>query len=189
MFTISTIKNLVIKTRKSIKLIILLIIATLIISGVFFFMYRPIYTVTLNGEFIGYSSNITKLQSKINAFMEHGDEEQNIAFVQIDTLPEYEICLLKNNIVTNDDEIFEIVTNNGTTYYEYYALTVDDEEKEYIGSYDAAKEVIDTLKEKKSNNVDKLGMVKKYSTELEDFTEAEDAVTELSVFPVLLTAS
>lgn len=188
LFTISTVKNLVVKTRRAVKLIAILIISALVISCLFLFVYRPIYAVSLNGEFIGYSENKTKLQNKINEYMESGDGG-NVAFVQIDDMPEYQICLLKKDIITNDDEIFEKVISNGTTYYEYYALTVEEEEKDYVSSYDDAKDVIDQLKDKGSNNLTKLGMVKKYSTELAEFTDTASAVDDLYEKPVVVQAS
>ena len=53
--------------------------------------------------------------------MESGDGDANshIAFVQIDNLPEYKMCLLKRNIVTNDDEIFDKIKQSGIVYYKY----------------------------------------------------------------------
>lgn len=186
MFTISTVKNLVVRGRRTIKLITLLIIATLIISCVFLFAYRPIYAVSLNGEFIGYSENKTKLQNKINEYMENGDNKNNVAFVQIDELPEYEICLLKKDKSTNDGEIFETIKNSGTAYYEYYAITLEEEEKAYVSTYDDAKSVIDKLKDKGSSNLAKLGMTKKYNTELPEFTEIDKIVTDLYVKPVVV---
>lgn len=185
MFTIRTLKNLVVKTRTSIRLIVLLIIATLVISCIFLFIYRPIYAVTLNGEFIGYSENKTKLQNKINEYMESGDDK-NVAFVQIEDLPEYEMCLLKKDKVTNDEEIFEKVKNSGTVYYEYYAITVGEEVKKYVENYNDAKSVMDKLKEKGSSNLSKLGMTKKYSTELAEFTATDKVVEELYVKPVVV---
>ena len=65
-----------------------------------FFIYKPIYSVSLNGEFIGYSEDKSKLQEKINDYMANGDNE-TIVFVEIENLPEYKMCLLKRNIVTN----------------------------------------------------------------------------------------
>ena len=169
-------------------MLILLIVATLIISGIFLFIYRPIYIVTLDGEFIGYSENKLKLQNKINDYMENGDGE-NVAFVQIESLPQYEMCLLKKGKVTNDDEIYEKVKSNGTIYYEYYAITLEEEEKNYVGSYDDAKEVIDKLKEKGSSNLAELGMVKKYSTELVEFSEKDEVVNGLYKAPVVVSTT
>ena len=188
LFTISVVKNLVVRTRRTAKLIAILIISTLVIFCLFMFFYRPIYAVTLNGEFIGYSENKTKLQNKINEYMESGDDG-NVAFVQIDDLPEFQICLLKKDIVTNDDEIFDKVISNGTTYYEYYALTLEDEEKDYVSSYDEAKDVIDKLTDKGSSNLTKLGMVKKYSTELAEFADTDSVVDELYEKPVVVKSS
>ena len=79
------------------------------------------YSVTLNGEFIGYTTNKSKLQKRINEYIEN-ENENNIAFIDIQNLPEYTLCLLKKENKTNDDEIFEKVKNSGTTYYQYYAI-------------------------------------------------------------------
>ena len=61
--------------------------------------------------------------------MESGDGQSNVAFVQMEAMPEYKMCLLKRNIVTNDDEIFETVKKQGITYYNYYAISIGEEIK------------------------------------------------------------
>ena len=89
-------KEFLIKIRTSMKLVILLAIATFLIIGAVIYIYKPIYSVKLNGELIGYSSSINKLQEKIESFTESGNgDNKNIAFVQIDNMPEYSMCLLK----------------------------------------------------------------------------------------------
>ena len=45
---------------------ILIIIAAFFMIGAISYIYKPMYNVTLNGEFIGYSENKSKLQQKIN---------------------------------------------------------------------------------------------------------------------------
>ena len=87
------------------------------------------YSVSLNGEFIGYTTNKSKLQNRINEYLENG--EKNVAFIDVQNLPEYSLCLLKKENASNDDEIFEKIVNSGTTYYEYYAILDEDEEKYY----------------------------------------------------------
>ena len=53
--------------------------------------------VTYNGDFIGYSDSKSKLQEKINDFIENGDgNSSNIAYVQITSMPKYELTFLKN---------------------------------------------------------------------------------------------
>ena len=143
-------KNLFVHIRSSLKFIFLIIIATVIIAGVISLVYRPMYSVTLNGEFIGYTSNKSKLQKRINEYIENGNEE-NIAFIDVENLPEYSLCLLKKENQTNDAEIFELVKNSGTTYYEYYAIAEKSEEKYYVATKEEAEEIINKLKEKKSS--------------------------------------
>ena len=81
--------------------------------------------------------------------------------------------------MANDDEIFEKVIEQGTQYYKYYAITVDEKEKAYVATFAEAESVINGLKEKKSNNKDKLGVVEKYETELTEFTTVEKCISDL----------
>lgn len=178
MFKISSLKKVIIKIRKCTKFTIIVALSTFLIVGIISSVYKPIYSVTLNGETIGYSENKSKLQEKINNYIEKGNGE-NVAFVDIDELPQYKLCLLKKGIVPNDEEIFEKVVSQGTQYYKYYAITVDNQEKVYISNFTDAEQVINQLKEKNSNNKDKLGIVEKYATELKEFATIEKSVTDL----------
>lgn len=171
--------------RTSLKFIFLIAIALLLVLCAVIFIYRPTYSVTLNGEFIGYSANKSKLQNKINTYMQEGDAQKNVAFVQIDELPEYTLCLLKKGNETNDNEIFEKVKSTGTVYYRYYAITEDSDEKAYVGTYTEVENTIAGLKEKNSTNKEKLGYVEKFSTELQEFSEIDTIISDLYVAPVV----
>ena len=65
-FKVSLFKNAFVHLRTTLKLIFMLIIGLAIICFLIFFIYKPIYSVSLNGEFIGYSEDKSKLQEKIN---------------------------------------------------------------------------------------------------------------------------
>lgn len=179
-------KKALIGIRTSIKLLLILAVAIFIIAAAVIYIYKPIYKVTYNGEFIGYSENKSKLQNRINEYMKKG-EGDNAAFVQIDIMPEYEMCMLKKNIITNDDEIFNKVKENGTTYYKYYAITENNEEKFYVSKFEEAESIINKLKEKESTNISKLGFIEKYETELKEFTEVDKVVSDLYVKKVIVT--
>lgn len=43
---------------------------------------------------IGYTADKSNLQSRINKYIS-ANEEENIAFVQVDAMPTYKLCLLK----------------------------------------------------------------------------------------------
>ena len=91
--------------------------------------YKPIYSVTLDGELIGYCKKKTELQKRINEYIENGDgESKNLAFVSIDEMPTYKMCLLKRGITTNDEEIYQTIKDMGVAYYRYYGILENDEE-------------------------------------------------------------
>lgn len=178
-------KKLVIHVRKSVKFAILAVIATLLVIGAVIFLYKPTYSVTIDGEQVGYTENKSQLQKRINEYLEKGDEEsENVAFVQTNSLPEYKLCLLKKDITPNDDEIFNMIKEQGVTYYRYYAILENQEEKLYLSKFQDAEDVVSSLKDKKSTNIDNISIVEKYETETKDFVTSEDAVAELYVEPV-----
>ena len=89
------IKSIFVHIRSSLKFLFLITIAVVLIIGLIFLVYRPMYSVSLNGEFVGYTTNKSKLQSRINEYLENGDGSENIAFIDVQNLPEYSLCLLK----------------------------------------------------------------------------------------------
>ena len=164
--------------RTLIKLIAILAVAGALIWGTIIFLYKPIYSVTLNGEFIGYCEDKTQMQNRINNYMESGDGE-NVAFVEINDLPEYKMCLLKKGVETNDDQIFNKVIERGKDYYTYYAMVVNGEEKLYVKNLQEAEAILQELKDKNSANKDNITIEEKYNTELATFVAKEDAVNQL----------
>ena len=70
-------KQILVFARKSIKLTILIAVSIFLIICAVALFFKPIYSVTINGEFVGYSKDKGKLQSKINKYMASGDEEEN----------------------------------------------------------------------------------------------------------------
>ena len=66
----------------------LLIFAIIIIISLFAIFYKPTYSVSINGQFIGYTKDKSSLQKRINDYMEKGDESnQNIAFTEVQIMP------------------------------------------------------------------------------------------------------
>lgn len=141
-------------------------------------MYKPMYSVSLNGEFIGYTEDRSRLQKKLNDYIKSGDS-QTVAFVEIDNLPEYNLCLLQKDLTANDDEIFSKVISSGVPYYKYYAILENGEEKYYVSSFEEADSIVNTLKEKNSQNKDNITYVLKYETELKQFTDKDTTVAQL----------
>ena len=166
--------------RTSIKLLSLLTIGILLIVGIVTFVYKPTYSVALKGEQIGYTNNKSELQKKINEYIEKGEGE-NIGFVQIDELPTYKLCLLKKDVESNDEEIFDEVKNTGTAYYKYYAILKDNEEKYYVPSFEEAEDTVAKLNEKQGDYKQNFGFVEKYQEDIKEFTAIDEVVAKLYV--------
>ncbi len=187
MFIINIFGKITVAVRTSVRFVILVILAMLlIISGVVLF-YHPTYAVSLNGELIGYTENKSELQEKINEHIS-SNEAENVAFVQVDAMPTYELCLLKKDITTNDEEIFSKVTENGTKYYKYYAITDDKKEKVYVSTFKEAEEVVAGLKKKGSANTKDIGIIEKYDTEIKEFTNVKKCISKLYEKKVVVTS-
>ena len=142
------------------------------------YIYKPTYSVTLNGEFIGYTQDKSSLQAKINDALQQGDTDC-IAFIQVEDMPQYQLCMLRKNIETNDNEIYDRVVNQGTKYYRYYALLNDGEEKYYFTNFSDAEDVVNKLKDKNSANVDKITIIEKYDTKMAEIAKVDSCVDSL----------
>ena len=156
------IKKLAVGLRKSIKLASIAILATVVILSILQIAYSQTYEVSLNGKVIGYTRDKVVLQKRINDYINTGNGD-DVAFVEVDTLPTYKAVLLKRNIKTNDEEILNKVVESGIAYYKYYAIAVDNQEKAYLKTFGEAEKVIQELKNKKSTNADSLGIIEKYA--------------------------
>ena len=175
--------------RRVVKIASLIVLATAIIGGLTIYFFKPTYSVSLNGEFLGYTQNKSELQTRINIALQKGDGG-TLAFVQIDNMPEYKLCLLKRDVETNDDEIYETIVSQGTSYYRYFAILEGEEEKYYISNFDEAESIIDTLKEKESTNAEEISVVETYGTVEPTYSDAETCIEELyKAKPVVKTYS
>ena len=178
-------KKVMVQTKRSIKFFVLFMISIFLIIGAIAFLYKPTYSVFMNGEQIGYTENKAELQQKINDYIENGEEENgSIAFVQVASLPNYKLCLLKKNVVTNDEEIFGKVKEQGITYYRYYAIVDNEEEKLYVSTFEEAEEIVAQLKKKESSNIEKISIIEKYEENIHELITSEDAVSKLYKEPI-----
>lgn len=170
------IKRIATYGRKFVKLLVILTIAIMFILGLIQLVYRQTYSVSLKGEIIGYTNNKVILQKRINDYIKSGDG-YDIAFVDMDEMPVYHACLLRKNIETNDDEMFEKIVASGTKYVKYYAIVVGEEEKKYVKDFSEAENIVNQLKEKKSANIDTVKIITKYDAVIEE-NESEDSSEE-----------
>ena len=66
-------RTIFIHLRRSIKLILIIALALLIIVGALYLLYKPMYAVKLNGEIIGYTDAKKQLEAQIEDYKKNGD--------------------------------------------------------------------------------------------------------------------
>lgn len=177
---ISAFKKIYVYIRGTIKLISLTLVGIVIIVSAIIILYKPIYKVTIDGKKIGYCEDKESLQNKINNYMENGEKnQQNVAFVQIDDMPEYQMCLQKKGIETNDEEIFNTIKETGVTYYRYYTIADDGKEEISVATFEEAENAISELKKKESKNSKDLTILEKYEIELPEMSTQSEAIAKL----------
>ena len=187
---INVLKKIYVYIRGAIRLISLTLVSAVMIVAAIIILYKPIYKVTINGEKIGYCEDKETLQIKINDYMENGEEGQkNVAFVQIDDMPEYQMCLQKKGIETNDEEIFNKIKETGVTYYRYYTIADDGKEKMSVATFDEAENAIKELKKKESRNSKDLTIIEKYEVELPEISTKDQVVAKLYEKKVVVVAT
>lgn len=71
-------KKFLVHTRRGIKFTILFMIGILLMVGLVAFLYKPTYSVFINGEQVGYTANKSELQHKINDYVEKGMKQMKI---------------------------------------------------------------------------------------------------------------
>lgn len=165
-------------TKEIFKLSKVISLGFLFITTIILIKYKPVYSVSIDGEEIGYIKDKNNIENYINDI--YNADETNIAFAYVDNMPEYEFRLVNNNTETDETEIKEIIDNNTTITYTAYAVTVDGENRIYLETMEEAQEVADKIMQE--NDDINIGILQVYSENLEEIqtTDVEDASITLA---------
>lgn len=144
----------------------IIVIGILIIIAILLTKFKPVYTVDINGEKIGYIQNKHKFETEIDKLLEE-DEEKNIAFINIVNTPKFQFKLVERTISTNEENILLAIKNNLETTYYRYAITIDDKTVEYVNNIQEAREVIDSVKSKIKDEIN-IDVVKTYTKNVQE---------------------
>lgn len=139
-------KRIAYYTKQTIKFLKIIAIALTIIIAIMFIKFRPAYSVSLDGEKIGYVGDEEEFKEKINENV-LSSEEANVAFVKLDNV-EYSFELVNRNEV-NNDEVFSILEDSATNVYRVYEVADlnNDSDKVYVSTMEEAEEIVSSLKE------------------------------------------
>lgn len=117
--------------------------------------YNVVYKVTISGEEIGYVKNKYQFEKLVDKEVLK-PETVNVAYVDIEELPKYEMVLADTVENINEDEVLEKIGDIAVTTYKVYAIAVNNENAVYVNTKIEAEETVEKIKEEYSNALDKI---------------------------------
>lgn len=149
---------------RSIKVLAIIIVATIIILIAINIKFKPAYAVVYNEKIVGYVYNKDNFQQKINNEILKSNDE-SVAFVSLDNVS-YNLQYVAKNII-NEDTVIENLKSNAKKIYKVYEVydTTDESTAIYVNSEEEANNLIDTLKSDYSKVTDNLAITVLYLEE------------------------
>lgn len=132
-------------TKDATKMLEIMILGLIIILAITLIKYKPVYKVIVSDNKLGYISNISKFENRINTEI-YELNEANVDDVQLSEKPSYELALVNRNSELNENEIISELKNSAIVTYRFYAVTLDNETKAYVDNIDQAEEVVNSIK-------------------------------------------
>jgi len=139
------------------KLVTIAVVAAIIILAIMLIKYKPVYKVTISDEEVGYVLNKNEFENLIDEEIINS-EEINVAFVDIEELPTYQLVLADNSTETNEDEIFAKINDTAIVTYKLYEIAVDGNSAVYVGTVEEAEEAVSKIKEDYKNKLDNINI-------------------------------
>lgn len=178
-------KGFVTRTKDIIKPLEIVLLSTLFIGIVICVKFKPVYAVTISGKTLGYITEKSDLENRINEYMNH--KEGNVAKIEIETMPKYAFELISRDTNTLENEILEKVTENAVRTYRTYAVTVNGDSIVEVNTETEANEVVEQLRLDLKEGVEfNLEISEVYSKE-ENSVQKDKAYEELNAIKLAKT--
>lgn len=155
-------------------------IAFFIIITVVIIKYNPVYKVQLNGETIGYIKSKKVMEDIINNEVLTSDSPCAV-FTTLNEEPTYELMLSSTNC-NDESKIAEVLLENTTTLYKIYAITINDEAKTYVNTWEEAESIIEEMKAEYAESIDvNISVLEQYTENIEEIGTVELAVAKANI--------
>ena len=158
------------------KIVKIMVVALFLVLFIILIKYKPLYKVEINNKQIGYVKDKDEFDSLINEYTQNKDE--NIAFITLNTKPEYELKLVSNKEQTNEEEILETIKQDSITTYTVYGITIDDDIKTYVNTDKEAEDILNVMQQEynaQSLQVN-IGIRQIYTEQKIETSKKEDAI-------------
>lgn len=153
-------------TKEIIKLLEIVTIALFIILTIIFIKYNPVYEVKIDGETIGYIKSKQAMEETINNEILALDNPCAV-FSTLDKQPTYELKLAEIK-QTDEEKVKQILEENKTTMYKQYAITIDNEIKTHVDTFEQAEEIVNEMKENYSEDIAQISIIENYTKNLDE---------------------
>lgn len=149
-----------------------MIVAFIIILAIMLIKYKPVYKVTISGQEIGYISDKNEFKKLVDKEIIN-PEETNVAYVDIEEMPKYELRLVDKETQSADEEVFNKIDNMAVTTYKMYAIKMDNENTTYVNSREEAEQTIAQIKEEHKDDLEQIqiGMEEIYTQDINTIGE------------------
>ena len=132
----------------------------------------------MSGEELGYVDN---KEAFIETLKEDVKEQKNVDAVDLKETPEYELKFVDRELETNEEEIAKELEDNLVITYKYYEIALNNKEIEKVDTIEEAEELVNEIKEQKSEEDLDLTILEKYTQNEEEANtqDFEIAKTEI----------
>lgn len=117
--------------------------------------YKVLYKVTISGQEVGYVTNKNEFEKIVNEQIINPKDE-NIAYVDIEELPQYKLVLANNSETSNEEEIYNKISDMAVTTYKMYAVAINNADSVYVDTLEEAEETVSKIKEEYANKIDEI---------------------------------
>lgn len=161
-------------TKEISKLCAIGLIGIGFIIGIILIKYKPIYSVTIEGEKVGNIQNKEEFKESLKENL--SNENKNVDNIDIKVEPQYELKLANRNEKTDEEKVEDKIEENSVITYKYYDIAINNEVVEKVNTISEAEEVVKTANENTENENVELSIAEKYTQD-----ENEAATTEVEI--------
>lgn len=137
---------------------------------------KPIYTVYLGEEKIGYIKSKSEFEKLIEEKL-FNNKEENIAFIEPNVDIKYTYNLVEKETKTDEEQVLLAIKKNSDITYFQYAVSIDGVEKKYLKTEETAKQLADNIRNELGEEIN-ISVQSVYSKELK--AEKVDELANIS---------
>lgn len=174
-------KKIIYYARNTFKLFSLVVIAVGIIGIIVITKYKPVYSVEIDGQDLGYIENKKEFENIANEQINNIDSTIPVAFVNVEKIPQYELTFVGKETTTNEQEVLSNIKENSVVTYKLYAVTLEGQKQAYVNTIEEAETLVEQIKQEYETEELNIGVHQIYTEDIEniDSIEIEVAKTKL----------